>query len=62
MKTLIVELTDEQYNRFAAALQKLTNNEEITEADMIAQLRREASAVTYAAEITPGSTGADWKF
>jgi hypothetical protein len=62
MKTLIIELTEDQYNRFASALQKLTGNEQVTDADMIAQLRREASAVTYAAEVLPGNMNADWKF
>lgn len=62
MKTLIVELTDDQYTRFFAGLQKLTGKDKISDADLVAQLRREASAVAYAAEVSSGATGEDWKF
>jgi len=62
MKTLSVKLTDEQYKRYQAALTKLQNMEE-TAADeqLIAQMKREASAITYAAEIGSGD-GSNWSF
>lgn len=52
---LIVELTDEQYARYKAAFQKLQQlDEPPTDEQLIAQLKREASAITYAAETKPG--------
>lgn len=62
MKTLSVKLTDEQYKRYQAALTALQNMEE-TAADeqLIAQMKREASAITYAAEIGSGD-GSGWSF
>jgi hypothetical protein len=51
MKTLEVQLTDEQYDRFKAGFKKLQNMEEDpTDEQLIAQLRREASSITFAAE------------
>lgn len=60
--TLNVELTQEQYDRFKAGLTKLQGLESpATDEQLIAQMKREASAITYAAEV--GSTPtADWKF
>lgn len=61
-KQLIVELTDEQYSRYQAAFEKLQQLEEpVTDEQLIAQLKREASAITYAAEIGTGS-GEGWSF
>jgi len=59
---LIVELTDEQYARYKAGFKKLQQMEEDpTDEQLIAQLKREASAITYAAEIGSGN-GIDWSF
>lgn len=59
---LIVTLTQEQYDRFKAGFQKLQNLEEApTDEQLIAQLKREASAITYAAEVGSGD-GADWAY
>ena len=53
-KQLTVELTDEQYARYKAAFTKLQQLEEdATDEQLIAQLKREASAITYAAEVDP---------
>ena len=61
-KQLIVELTDEQYARYQAGFEKLQQlAEPATDAQLIAQLKREASAITYAAEIGTGS-GEGWSF
>lgn len=62
MTNLTVELTDEQYARYKAGFTKLQNLEqEATDEQLIAQLKREASAITYAAEIgTADGTG--WSF
>lgn len=62
MPNLTVELTDEQYARYKAGFQKLQQMEdEPTDEQLIAQLKREASAITYAAEIGSGD-GSDWSF
>lgn len=62
MKTLTVELTDEQYARYKAGFTKLQNLEqEATDDQLIAQLKREASAITYAAEIG-SEDGTGWSF
>jgi len=62
MKTLTVEFTDEQYDRYQAGFTKLQGLEDTaTDEQLIAQLKREASAITYAAEIGNGD-GSDWKF
>ena len=59
---LTVELTEDQYDRYKAAFKKLHNMEEDPSDDqLIAQLKREASAITYAAEVGSGPAG-DWKF
>jgi hypothetical protein len=64
MKTLAVELTDEQYARYKASLTTLQGMETTaTDAQLIAQLKREASAITYAAEV--GANHSDfpnWSF
>lgn len=59
---LVVELTEQQYERYKAAFKKLHNMEEDpTDEQLIAQLKREASAITYAAEV--GSEPSDgWSF
>lgn len=64
MKQLIVELTDEQYARYKAGFTKLQNLEEATDEQLIAQLKREASAITYAAEVDRSVEGSDegWSF
>ncbi len=62
MKTLTVELTDEQYARYKAGFTTLQNLEQdATDEQLIAQLKREASAITYAAEIGSGD-GTGWSF
>ena len=61
-KQLTVVLTDEQYDRYKAGFAKLQNlEEEATDEQLIAQLKREASAITYAAEIG-GGDGSEWSF
>lgn len=64
-KQLIVELTDEQYARYQAGFTKLQQLEETaTDEQLIAQLKREASAITYAAEVdrTDPEAGQEWSF
>ena len=62
MPQLTVELTQEQYDRFKAGFQKLQNMEEApTDEQLIAQLKREASAITYAAEIG-SEDGTGWSY
>jgi hypothetical protein len=62
MKTLEVQLTDEQYTRYKAAFKKLQNLEEdATDEQLIAQLKREASSITFAAERGNDSSTA-WTF
>lgn len=59
---LTVTLTQDQYDRYQAAFKKLHNMEENpTDEQLIAQLKREASAITYAAEIGSGD-GSGWSF
>lgn len=59
---LSVELTQDQYDRFKAAMTKLQNlDEPATDEMLIAQMKREASAITYAAEVGAGD-GTDWSF
>lgn len=62
MPSLIVNLTDDQYARYKAGFTKLQRlEEEATDEQLIAQLKREASAITYAAEIGSGN-GDGWSF
>lgn len=62
MKTLSVKLTNDQYNRFQAALTKMQNMDQaVSDDQLIAQLKREASAITYAVEIGSGD-GTSWVF
>lgn len=62
MPNLTVELTQEQYDRYRAGFKKLQQMEdEPTDEQLIAQLKREASAITYAAEIGSGD-GSGWSF
>ena len=59
---LIVELTAEQYARYKAGFKKLQQLEEdATDEQLIAQLKREAYAITYAAEIG-SEDGTGWAF
>lgn len=59
---LVVELTAEQYARYKAGFKKLQQLEEdATDEQLIAQLKREASAITYAAEIG-SEDGTGWAF
>ena len=61
---LIVELTDEQYSRYKEGFKKLQQLEEdATDEQLIAQLKREASAITYAAEVGSNHNAfSDWSF
>ena len=62
MPTLSVELTEEQYARYKAGFKKLQQMEdEPTDEQLVAQLKREASAITYAAEIG-ADDGSNWSF
>ena len=59
---LSVELTNEQYARYKAGFKKLQLlDQDATDEQLIAQLKREASAITYAAEIG-SEDGAGWAF
>lgn len=59
---LSVELTSEQYARYKAGFKKLQQLEEdATDEQLIVQLKREASAITYAAEIG-SEDGTGWSF
>lgn len=61
---LIVELTEEQYARYKEGFKKLQEFEEdATDEQLIAQLKREAAAITYAAEVgTDHDAFPDWSF
>lgn len=61
---LIVELTDEQYSRYKEGFKKLQQLEEVpSNEQLIAQLKREASAITYAAEVGADHDAfPDWSF
>ena len=62
MPNLVVELTAEQYARYKAGFKKLQQMEDDpTDDQLIAQLKREASAITYAAEIG-SEDGTGWSF
>lgn len=59
---LVVSLTEEQYARYRAAFKQLHSMEdEPTDEQLIAQLKREAAAVTHAAEVGAGSVD-NWNF
>jgi hypothetical protein len=59
---LTVELTDDQYARYKAGFKKLQQlDQDATDEQLIAQLKREASAITYAAEIG-SEDGTGWAF
>ena len=67
---LTVELTQDQYDRYKAGFKKLqqikediTDDqlEDATDEQLIAQLKREAAAITYAAEVGTGD-GSGWVF
>jgi hypothetical protein len=62
MPQLTVELTQEQYDRYKAAYKALQHLEEdATDDQLISQLKREASAITYASEVGTGSS-TGWSF
>ena len=62
MPKLVVELTQDQYDRYKAGFKKLQKLEDDpTDEQLIAQLKREASAITYAAETNPNED-AGWTF
>lgn len=63
-KTLSVVLTQAQYDRYKAAFQALQQTPEPpTDEELVAQLKREASAITYAAEVSAvGGTGDGWTY
>lgn len=62
MPTLTVELTDEQYARYKAGFKKLQQMEDDpTDDQLIAQLKREAAAITCAAE-NDGPAADGWSF
>lgn len=62
MPQLIIDLTQDQYDRFKAAYKTIQNMEtDPTDEQLIAQLKREASAVTYASEVGNGD-GSGWIF
>ena len=62
MPQLTVDLTQEQYDRYKAGFKKLQQLEEDpTDEQLIAQLKREASAIAYAAEIG-AEDGTGWSF
>ena len=62
MKELTVTLRQDQYDRFKAAMTSLQNMEEpATDEQLIAQMKREAAAITYAVEIGSGD-GSEWSF
>jgi len=62
MIELTVQLTQDQYDRFKAAMTKMQQMEEpATDEQLIAQMKREAAAITYAVEIGSGD-GSDWSF
>jgi hypothetical protein len=57
-----VELTDDQYDRYKAGFKKLQQmQDDPSDEQLVAQLKREASAITYAAEIGSGD-GTGWSF
>lgn len=59
---LTVTLTQDQYDRYQAAFKKLHNmDENPTDEQLIAQLKREASAITFAVE-RGSDTTTPWAF
>lgn len=62
MPSLTVELTNEQYARYKAGFKKLQQMEDDpTDDQLIAQLKREAAAITCAAE-NDGPAADGWSF
>lgn len=62
MKTIIVELTDDQYTRFKQALVARTvGMDEATDENLAAYLKERARALTYEAEMTPANQ-MEWEF
>ena len=63
MPTLNVEFTQEQYDRYKAGMKKLQQmDEDPTDERLIAQLKREAAAITFAAENDSGLAPDGWAF
>ncbi len=60
MKTLNVNLTQDQYDRFKEALSTISGNP-ADDAALIAQMKREAAAITYAHENKNGPVE-NWAF
>jgi len=60
--TLTVIFTDDQYARFKAAMQHFAgvDADPVTDENLIAQMKREASSLTYAAE--KGQNIEGWTF
>lgn len=59
---LTITLTQAQYDRYKAGFKKIHNMEtDPTDEQLTAQLKREASAITYAAEVGSGD-GSNWSF
>lgn len=62
MIELTVQLTQDQYDRFKAAMTTLQQMDETaTDEQLIAQMKREAAAITYAVEVGSGD-GSDWSY
>jgi hypothetical protein len=62
MIELTVQLTQDQYDRFKAAMTTMQQMEEPATDDMlVAQMKREAAAITYAAEVGSGD-GSEWSY
>lgn len=62
MPQLIVELTQDQYDRYKSGFKKVKGLEvDPTDEQLTAQLKREAAAITYASEIGNGD-GTGWIF
>ena len=64
MKTLTIEFTDDQYDRFKAAMTRADPDTqepvEPTDEQLAAQCKREASAITYGFE--NGFNNPEWRF
>lgn len=62
MPNLTVELTQDQYDRYKAGFKKLQQmDSDPTDEQLVSQLKREAAAITYAAETSPGEDSG-WSF
>ncbi|SFF13401.1 hypothetical protein [Nitrosomonas sp. Nm166] len=62
MPQLIVDLTQDQYDRYKIGFKQIQGMEmDPTDEQLTAQLKREAAAITYAAEVGNGN-GSGWTF